>query len=223
MKYQTRLNKADEEALVFVAARGDLEAFNQLLLNYQDLAYNHAHSILGDPASAEDATQEGFIKAFQGMSTFRGGSFRSWLLRIVTNSAYDRLRRSRRHPTQSLFAEDEAGEEIDSASWLADPSPSVEATVEQNDLSREIFTALDELPEPFRVLLILIDLYELDYAEAAQTLKIPIGTVKSRLARARLRFGQSLKGNARYGTSSVNANSSSFGSSAREVTGGEIT
>ncbi|HSK88806.1 MAG TPA: sigma-70 family RNA polymerase sigma factor [Anaerolineales bacterium] len=223
MKYQTRLDKHEEESQVLAASKGDLEAFNQLVLSYQDLAYNHALLILGDPASAEDATQESFIKAFENIARFRGGSFRAWLLKIITNSAYDNLRRSKRHPMQPLFPQDETGDEMDSASWLADPSPSVQATVEQNEFSRDISRAIDEVPDPFRAVLTLVDLYELDYAEAAQTLKVPIGTVKSRLARARLRFGQSLKGYTSYGTSSVSTNSSSFGSYVREVTGGEIT
>lgn len=222
MKYQTRLNKHEEESQVLAASKGDLEAFNQLVLSYQDLAYTHALSILGDPASAEDATQESFIKAFENIARFRGGSFRAWLLRIVTNSAYDWLRRSRRHPMQPLFPQDETGDEMDSAPWLADPSPSVQSTVEQHELSRDISRAIDELPDPFRAVLTLIDLYELDYEEAAQALNIPVGTVKSRLARARLRLGQSLKGNTANGTSTVSANSSSFRSSTREVIGGEI-
>jgi RNA polymerase sigma-70 factor (ECF subfamily) len=119
-----------------MAARGDLEAFNQLVLHYQSLAYNYAYALLGDAAQAEDATQESFIKAFQGMNAFRGGSFRSWLLKIVTNSAYDMLRRSHRHPTQPLIPEDENGEEIESAAWLADPGASVETIIGRTNLQR---------------------------------------------------------------------------------------
>ena len=193
MKYQNQLNKHDEEALMLAASNGDLDAFNQLVLNYQNLAYNHALSILGDPASAEDAAQEGFIKAFQNMNTFRGGSFRSWLLRIVTNCAYDSIRRSRRQPAQPLYPVDDEGEEADSPSWIADPSASVQSAVEQKELSDDIYRLLDELPDVYRSVLTLVDLYELDYTEAAQALKIPLGTVKSRLARARLQMQEKLK------------------------------
>jgi RNA polymerase sigma-70 factor (ECF subfamily) len=193
MKYQTHLIKAEEDAQVLAAAEGDLEAFNQLVLNYQDLAYNHALSILGDPASAEDAAQEGFIKAFQGMNIFRGGSFRSWLLRIVTNCAYDLMRRSHRQPAQPLYPVDEDGDESDSPSWIADPSASVQAAVEQNQLSEDIYRLMQELPEAYRSVLTLVDVYELDYLEAAQALNIPLGTVKSRLARARLQMQGKLK------------------------------
>ena len=198
MKYQTRLDKHEEESQVLAASKGDLEAFNQLVLSYQDLAYNHAHSILGDPASAEDATQEGFIKAFPGMNTFRGGSFRSWLLRIVTNSAYDWLRRSRRHPMQPLFPENEDGEEIESPLWIVDPAASVQDQVEKNEFSKTIYELLNELPEVFRSVLTLIDINEMDYAEAAEALGVPIGTVKSRLARARLQMQEKLKSRFEY-------------------------
>ena len=175
------------------AATGDLEAFNQLVLRYQNLAYSHAYGMLGNPAQAEDATQESFIKAFQAINTFRGASFRAWLLKIVTNSAYDVLRRSHRHPTQPLLPEDENGEEIESAAWLVDPSADVQEVVEQHELSQQVYQALGELPEVFRSVLTLIDVNEMDYTEAAQALNIPLGTVKSRLARARLQMQQKLK------------------------------
>jgi RNA polymerase sigma-70 factor (ECF subfamily) len=188
----------DEEQLVGMAIQGDLDAFNQLVLHYQDLAYSHAYALLGDSDSAEDAAQAGFIKAFQAMSGYRGGSFRGWLLKIVTNSAYDMLRRYHRHPSQPLFPEDKNGEEIESVPWLADPSASVQDTVEQNELSKSIYKMLDELPETYRSVLTLIDINELDYAEAAEALKVPIGTVKSRLARARLQMKQKLRADVLY-------------------------
>lgn len=175
------------------ASNGDMDAFNELILTHQNIAFNHAWALLGDPALAEDATQDSFIKAFQGIRSFRGGSFRGWLLKIVTNSAYDILRRARRHPTQTLFPEDENGEEIESAQWLADPNTSVQSTVEQNELSKDIYKAIDDLPDVYRSVVTLIDLHELDYVEAAQALKIPVGTVKSRLARARLKLKEKLK------------------------------
>ena len=184
---------ADEEQLTERAAEGDLDAFNQLVLRYQNIAYSHAYALLGNPDQAEDTVQESFIKAFQAMNGFRGVSFRGWLLKIVTNSAYDWLRRSQRHPMQPLFPEDESGEEIESPAWIADPRASVQELVEEKELSKAIYRMLDELPEVYRSVLTLIDINELDYAEAAQTLQIPIGTVKSRLARARLQMQEKLK------------------------------
>jgi RNA polymerase sigma-70 factor (ECF subfamily) len=147
-----------------------------------------------DPATAEDVTQDSFVRAFQHMGEFRDGSFRAWLLKIVSNAAYDELRRSKRHPFISLVLEDGNGEEIDSPGWLIDPGQSVEAEVEQNELSKDIDRMLAELPEAQRSILTLIDRYELDYTEAAEILHIPLGTVKSRLARARLHMKRKLVG-----------------------------
>jgi RNA polymerase sigma-70 factor, ECF subfamily len=194
MKSTNLATQSVEVALINKAMRGDLEAFNQLVLNYQDMAYNHARALLGDPDSAEDAVQDSFIKAFQNLHGFRGGSFRGWLLRIVTNSAYDMLRRSGRRPTQPLFPEGDDGEEIESPAWLADPNASVQETVEREEESKRLYQLLDELPEVYRSVLTLIDLYELDYLEVAEALKVPIGTIKSRLARARLKMKQKVVG-----------------------------
>ena len=183
-----------EAGLIRSACDGNLEAFNVLVHEHQDMAYNQALALLGSPASAEDATQESFLKAFQALRSFRQGSFRGWLLRIVTNTSYDRLRKSKRHPLQPLFVENENGDEMDAA-WLADPNESVQHTVEQSEISQEIYKMIDELPEGYRCVLLLIDLHELDYVEVAQTLQIPLGTVKSRLARARIRMREKLQNN----------------------------
>lgn len=103
------------------------------------------------------------------------------------------LRRSKRHPTQSLYPEDEYGDEVESPVWLAD-STSVQDPVEQNEFSKDLYKMIDKLPAVYRTVLNLVDQYELDYAEAAEALNIPIGTVKSRLARARLKMSEKLCG-----------------------------
>jgi len=192
MNTQNRVTQRDENDLVMTASNGNLDAFNELVLNYQDMIYNHAYAILRDPASAEDVTQDTFIKAYEKLNGFRGGTFRSWLMKIATNSAYDILRRSRRRPTQPLFQEDENGDELESAHWLIDPSASVQDLVEQNEFSKSIAKLLEELPDVYRIILTIIDMHEFDYAEAANALNIPIGTVKSRLARARLQMSKKL-------------------------------
>ena len=188
----------NEEELVGRASRGDLQAFNELVLALQDLAYSHAYSLLGDSASAEDAVQEGFIKAFQALHKYRGGSFRAWLLKIITNCAYDMGRRSQRHPAQPLFPEDENGEEMESPAWIADPT-SVQESVEQKEFSKSLYRMLDELPDAYRSVIMLVDVQEFDYEEAARALGVPIGTVKSRLARARDQMRVKLQD--RYGSS----------------------
>ena len=181
-----------EENLVKMATRGDLESFNQLVLRYQDVAYHHAYTILKDSVSAEDATQESFIRAFQSIAGFRGGSFRAWILKIVTNAAYDALRWLKRHPIQSLFPEGEYSGEIESPAWLADPTVSVENIVEQAKFFKYLSGLLAELPEVYHTVLTLIDVYEFDYAEAVQMLNVPRRTMKSRVARARLQMSRKL-------------------------------
>lgn len=185
-------NSYHEPSLISKASNGDLDAFNQLVLQYQDVAYRHAYALLGDPAQAEDATQESFIKAFQPMNTFRGISFRGWLLKIVTNSAYDLMRGAQRHPTQALYPEDENGEEVESTAWLVDHTSDLQNIVEEHELSKQIYRAIDELPEVFRSVLSLVDIEDMDYTEAAEVLGVPLGTVKSRLARARLQMQEKL-------------------------------
>ena len=187
-----------EETLIQQAAGGDLDAFNQIILIYQDMAYNHAYSLTLDAAVAEDAAQESFIKAFQAIKSFRGISFRGWLLRIVTNTVYDMLRRSSRHPVQPLFPEDENGDEVDSAPWLADKDASVQQIVEQKEDAQMLYYMLDELPDSYRSVITLIDVQELAYEEAAQALRLPLGTVKSRLARARIQMQKKLQGSLKF-------------------------
>jgi RNA polymerase sigma-70 factor (ECF subfamily) len=198
MDFVNQSDQTSEETLIARASQGDLEAFNHLVLDYQDRAFQHAWSMLNDPDLAEDVTQESFIKAFQALKQFRGGSFRAWLLRIVTNTSYDLLRKSRSHPNQPMVLENEDGEELESPSWLTDPSASVQATVEQNEETEQLYRMLDELPEAYRTVLTLIDLYELDYAEAARVLNVPLGTIKSRLVRARLQMREKLKSYASF-------------------------
>jgi RNA polymerase sigma-70 factor (ECF subfamily) len=188
MSPDNQSGKDVEKKLIRRASKGCLDAFNQLVLCYQDMAYRHAYALLGDIDSAEDITQESFIKAFKSIRRFHGDSFRAWLLKIVTNTAYDLLRQLRRHYTQSLFLLDKNGDEYDFDQWLVDPSISVEEEVEQNEGAEHLYQLLDELPTIYRSVINLVDLYELDYAEVAEILKVPVGTVKSRLARARLQM-----------------------------------
>ena len=197
----------EETVLIANAGRGDLEAFNDLVLKHQGLLYHHVLALLGDSREAEDVTQEAFIRVYQRIRQFRGGSFRAWLLKIGTNACFDVMRRFRRHPTQALFPEDEDGEENESPSWLADRGTSVEALVERNLITAQVYRALEELPASYRSVITLVDLHELDYEEAAEILQIPLGTVKSRLARARLRMRHILLPamDFEYGTASARA------------------
>ncbi len=182
----------DEQALISAARQGDLEAFNTIVLHYQDMLFNTALRILGDEEQAADATQEAFLSAFQAINSYRGGSFKAWLLRTVTNACYDELRRHKRRPTIALESDSEGGSE-DSPPWLADPSLTPEQRLEARELEHAIQHCLEALPPAFRTIVVLADVQGLDYAEVAAALRLPLGTVKSRLARARLRLRRCLQ------------------------------
>jgi RNA polymerase sigma factor (sigma-70 family) len=184
----------DEEALIQEARDGNLEAFNRLVLAYQDMLYSQAYRMMGEPQAAEDATQEAFISAFRKLHTYRGGSFKAWLLRIVTNASYDELRRRQRRPTAPLQPVDDYGEEIESPSWMIDPGESPENSAERSELGQAIQRCLEALSPEFRSIVILVDIQGLDYQEAAEAAGKPLGTIKSRLARARTRLRDCLQG-----------------------------
>lgn len=175
----------DEAALILAAQRGDLEAFNRLVLFYQDMVYQQAYRMMGEAHAAEDATQETFITAFQKVRTYRGGSFRAWLLRIVTNKCYDELRRRQRQPTTPLQPLNSEEEEMENPSWMVDRGESLEGTIERMELARAIQECLRRLSPEFRAVVILVDMQGMDYQEASQASGVPLGTIKSRLARAR--------------------------------------
>ena len=184
----------DEAALILDAQRGDLEAFNRLVLAYQDLVYTQAYRMMGESEAAEDAAQDAFIAAFRKLGSYRGGSFKAWLLRIVTNLCYDELRRRQRRPTTPLEPMDNDDEEIESPRWLSDPNGTPEDETERLELARALQRCLDQLPPEFRVVVALVDIQGMDYVEAAESMAKPLGTVKSRLARARMRMRDCLQG-----------------------------
>ncbi len=184
----------DEAGLIQDAQRGDLEAFNRLILAYQDRVYNQAFRVLGEYQSADDATQEAFISAYKSIRSFRGGSFRAWLLRIVTNACYDELRRKKRRPTTPLEPVDDEGDEIESPNWIADSGELPEDNIVRAELANAIQACLDHLSEDFRVVVVLVDVQGLDYIEASEVIGKPLGTIKSRLARARNRMRECLQG-----------------------------
>jgi RNA polymerase sigma-70 factor (ECF subfamily) len=184
----------DEIALIQAARGGDLDSFNRLVLAYQDLVYSHAFRMIGEEESADDATQNTFISAYNHLGSFRGGSFKAWLLRIVTNACYDELRRRKRRPTVPLEPLDDTGEEVESAKWMVDPGEPPEEQLQRVELQNAIQHCLDDLPNDFRLTVIMVDVQGLDYFEAAEAIGKPIGTIKSRLARARLRLRDCLNG-----------------------------
>ena len=184
----------NEHALIQDAQAGSLDAFNALVLHYQDSVFNTALRILGDEDLASDATQEAFLSAFRSIASFRGGSFKAWLMRTVTNACYDELRRQKRRPSVPLEPETDDGEEIDSPRWLADPDMSPEQKAEADEVEHAIQHCLNNLPVEFKTVVVMADIQGMDYSEVAIAVRVPLGTIKSRLARARLRLRECLRG-----------------------------
>ncbi len=190
---ETNCSNSQENQWIEMARSGDLDAFNQLILSHQDLAFRLASGILVDDASAADAVQAAFISAYHGIRNFRGQSFRGWLLRIVRNACIDELRRRKRHVLVPLEPQKSDGEEVESVKWLVDPGPSPEEWVMQQETRETIEDCLRALPDEMREVTILVDVEGLDYREAAEVLNIPLGTIKSRMARARARLQVALR------------------------------
>jgi RNA polymerase sigma factor (sigma-70 family) len=177
----------DEQALIKAAKAKDLDAFNQLVLEHQQLVYNVALRMMNDLDAADDATQQAFIAAYQKIHTFRSGSFKAWILRIVTNKCYDMLRSQKRHTAQAVDTIDaDSDEDEETTVLIQDDAPLPEEQLALRELEAAVQHCIDELPKEFKAAVVLIDLQGMDYQEAAQTSRVPLGTIKSRLARARM-------------------------------------
>lgn len=183
---------ADENALIARAKRGNLDAFNTLVLRYQDSAFSLAYRLLGDSSLAADAAQDGMIAAYRRLDTYRGGSFRAWLLKIVANRCYDELRRRQRHPSVSIErpTDDDDPEPLE----IADASATPEEIAQQRELQRAIQRCIGALTDDQRVVLVLSDVEQLSYEDIADQVGTQLGTVKSRLSRARANVRDCLRG-----------------------------
>ena len=178
----------DTEGWLRAARRGEIAAFNRLVEHYQRQVYNLCYRTLAHPEDAADATQEAFLLAYRGIASFRGApeGFRPWLLRIAVNACYDQLRRRKRRPGDSLDAlAGHADEEPGPAERLPDPAPGPEQQALTSETARRIQAALARLSPDQRLTVVLCDVQGLSYEEAAQVMAVELGTVKSRLSRAR--------------------------------------
>ncbi len=181
-----------EKTWVEAAKRGDLEAFNQLVLKYQDHIVSVVFQILRDFEEAQDMAQEAFVKAFRSLESFRGDAkFSTWLYRIAINLAKSKLRwkKLRSWVSFSKYSDEEGEFEID---------PVDEAPLSREQaISKEMLEAIDEglkkLDAEFREVIVLRDMQELSYEEIAKVLSLNVGTVKSRLSRARKSLRELLK------------------------------
>lgn len=178
----------NEAALIEQAQAGDVTAFNELVLIYQDLAYSVAFRIMQNDIAA-DVTQTAFIAAYENIHQFHGGSFKAWLLRIVTNACYDELRRHKRRPTASLDALQATGDGLDlddeaHVSFISIPD-SPETSVYRSELQQMIENCIGGLSDDHRVVVVMADIEQYSYDDIAAIAEISMGTVKSRLSRAR--------------------------------------
>jgi RNA polymerase sigma-70 factor (ECF subfamily) len=180
----------DDERLAAAARAGSLDAFNALVARYERPAYGLAFRLLGDQAAAEDVTQESFLAAWSNLHTYRGGIFKSWLLRIVANRSYDELRRRQRHPSDSL---DSLPVEP-AAEWTSQaPAEAPDDYALRRELARYVQRGIAHLPPDQRLTLILADVQGHSYDEIAAITGVNLGTVKSRLSRARARLRDELR------------------------------
>lgn len=172
----------EEKDLICRAARGDAEAFRQLVEAYQTPAYRLAARMCG-PDSAEDVTQEAFLAAWRALPEFRGDCrFSTWLYRLVSNAAIDCLRREKKHRDTG---------DVDDLE-LPDGGPSLQEQAERSDTRDAVRRALDRLSLEHRQVLLLRFMQELDYGEIARALDISEGTVKSRINRAKSKLREVL-------------------------------
>ncbi len=183
----------DEELLIARSQRGDVNAFNQLVLHYQQTLYSVVFRMLGNPDATADVTQDAFIAAFKGIGSYRGGSsFRSWLLRIGSNMACDYWRRTQRRPAESLESLTEDDEAHAPSLLNALATTGLEGNPEDTLLNQElqalIQRGLEELPLEQRVAVVLCDIEGLSYEEVATATEASLGTVRSRISRGRARL-----------------------------------
>jgi RNA polymerase sigma-70 factor, ECF subfamily len=188
------MQEEPEDFVVAAAQRGDLAAFNQLVTNHEQRVYNLAYRMLNDAEAAADATQDAFFQAYRALAQYRGGSFKSWLLRIASNICYDRLRSRNRRPSTSLDAMIEEAEKVGGSDLglLEDSQSDPLDFATRRELARELAQALQSLPDEQRVVVVLSDVQGMSYDEIVYITGASLGTVKSRISRGRLKIREYL-------------------------------
>jgi RNA polymerase sigma-70 factor (ECF subfamily) len=186
---EARTVSFEDEALVDAARKGDMQAYGSLVAKYQDRIYNMVLRMCGRVADAEELTQDVFLRALERISQFRGRSgFYTWLFRVAANLVLSHRRRAGRVHFHSLTT-DERFEETQADSLTAEMAarrnPAPEAAAMSAETESRVLAALETLDEDFRLVVVLCDVEEMDYARAADVIGVPVGTVKSRLHRAR--------------------------------------
>jgi RNA polymerase sigma factor (sigma-70 family) len=181
---------AIDERLIRAAQRGDLPSFNALVTRHERTVYAVCYRLLRDGPSAEDATQDTFVKAWSSVDSFRGGTVRPWLLTIASNRCYDVIRARARRPADSLDAQVVEIEPVWTSQTSSGEHPESFAT--RTELSAYLERALASLPDDQRTVIILSDIHGHSYDEIAAITGAAVGTVKSRISRARSRLREVL-------------------------------
>ena len=187
------MTPSDDRQLIERCLNGDREAFDELVRRYEKQAYNLAYRLAGNYDDASDVVVEAFVRAFQGLHTFRGdANFGTWLHRVVVNTFLDMRKRSRGRQHVSLEEQLELnGDTL--TRQIEDTSPGPQELVEQEEREEVLQRAIAQLSPDRRILIVLYHFENLSYEEIAQMLKLPVGTVKSRLNRARLALREILE------------------------------
>jgi RNA polymerase sigma-70 factor, ECF subfamily len=186
-------NRLADEDLVRAYLEGDTAAFEELVRRYESTIMNMAYRLLGNRTDAADVTQEVFVLLLRKLGSFRGeAKFSTWLYRVSLNACHDHARRLRRHISLS----ESPGEDMpEMEERLADDGiESPERSTERSEVQKKVREAVARLPYKFREVIFLHDLSGYNYKEVAQILDINLGTVKSRLNRARSRLAEELEG-----------------------------
>jgi RNA polymerase sigma-70 factor (ECF subfamily) len=176
----------EERRWVEASRRGDVDAFDRLVRTYERTVYNAALRLTGSADDASDIAQDAFIRAWNNLKSFRGDAkFSTWMHRIVMNAFLDDRKKRRARPTRSLDGGVD-GDENSEALQIPDPAMGPEALAESDERRRALEAAVRALPEAQRVLVVLYHNQGLAYEEISEATGLPLGTVKSRLNRARL-------------------------------------
>lgn len=184
----------DEKILLKNTSQGDIEAFEQLVESCAKKVYNIAYRLMGNYDDANDMAQEAFIKMYKNIHKFKGeSSFSTWAYRVVTNTCLDELRKRKRHRFVSADVNDENGLARMAHSQIADIGNSPEDVFEKKQIAQQISSSLDVLKSKQKSIIVLRDIEGLSYKEIANILRIPEGSVKSSLNRARAALRNILK------------------------------
>tara|TARA_B100000427_G_scaffold57235_1_gene44810 strand:+ start:2976 stop:3545 length:570 start_codon:yes stop_codon:yes gene_type:complete len=180
--------KFSDEKLILRFQEGDINAYNELVKRYKDRLLNFVFRYFNNVEQAEDVVQDTLIKLYTHASYYKNvAKFSTWIFTIAKNNALTELRKNKRKKTDSLWTND--GKFID----ISSKEESLESKVQNEIAIDQLNKFLDEIPENFRIAVVLRDFQELSYEEISKILEIPIGTIKSRINRGRIQLAEKMK------------------------------